>query len=176
MHLNPKVMKNNLVRLALYISIALVPIGCGTRKANVKIDNFKESVRIEEKSVGKVEKSEAKTETISKKEQVAKVEENQEQRITELYFENGILRSRVFEITNHRIADSSTKDESSVITLIIRQDSLFNNTRTIDRTIKIHSKEKNTQRSNNGIYWMLGAVVGFGILVYAVYKFIVRKR
>ena len=167
-------MKNLAIRLFLYACIALVPIGCGTRRVQTDISKTTDSFKEQESSKGIVTKESNSSESNKSSEQLDKVNEQQEQRITELFNDNGSLKQRVTELLNSKSTDRSIKSNETLKTLYIRTDSIFNNNHYKTITYTVYSKSKSTQRSNNGIYVMLGAIFGFAILVFAIYKFITQ--
>jgi hypothetical protein len=167
-------MKNLAIRLFLYTCIALVPISCGTRKAQTEISKTTDSFKEQESSKGSVTKESNSSESSKSSEHVDKVNEQQEQRITELFNDNGSLKQRITELLNSKSTDRSIKSNETLKTIYIRTDSVFNNNHYKTITYTVYSKSKSTQRSNNGIYVMLGAIAAFAILVFAVYKYITR--
>src|SRR6185312_5267972 len=98
--------------IILLMFIAGVLQGCGARKVETTISKQSESIKEEVKSEGSVKKENATTDSSNSSVKNDKVDEKQEQRITELYNENGTLKSRITELLNSKSTDKSTKDDS----------------------------------------------------------------
>jgi len=150
--------------------ICLMLCACGTRK--VQTDILKQSDKEVEKTTnkGEVKKESSTTEESNSSEQVAKVNEKQEQRITELYSENGTLKSRITELINSRDIDNSKKEESRSYVTKIRVDSNFTNTIYRTKTITLYVKEKKSESSN--LYWILALSFLGGIALLFGYLYL----
>lgn len=135
----------------------MVPISCGTRKVQTAIVKVEEKAKEEEKVSVQIVKETKSQEKIDKVEQADKEDTQQIQKLTELYFENGILRSRIIELIDSKSIDNTTRTEKSLRSQENRYDSIFNNTRTIERTITIRIKDKKTESNRNGLYILCGA-------------------
>lgn len=149
---------NALIRLFLYSFIAMVPIACGTRKANTNTQNFEQQETDKQSSSGQVKTGESNTTTEQTTTQNNKVDEQQEKRVRELFNENGTLKERITELLNKKSTDNSTSSKSSTQTRYVWMDSTFNKTIYRTRTITIKVKEKEVDRSNNGWYWVVGVL------------------
>lgn len=169
-------MKNLTIRLFLYVCIAMVPISCGVRKVQAEINKTGSSDKQKEQSES-VKESESKTVSQSESSEVKeKVKENTEKTTVNEYDKDtgALIKATVTEKSGKTVSNSENKKNERTEAYL----------RTVEKlkTVTIwevksytYDKTKNTQRSNNGIYMMLGAVLCFGVLVYAVYKFITRK-
>jgi len=138
--------------------------GCGTRKANSKVENVENKNIQDDSSKGQVTKDSGNSENSGNSVANNVVNENQQSRIAELFNENGTLKSRISELSFVKSTDKTTSNNYIVKTAYSHTDSVFNNTHYIDRTITIHTKEKATTTNRNGLY-MLGA---FGLLILGV--------
>jgi membrane-associated HD superfamily phosphohydrolase len=148
----------------------MVPISCGTRKVQTAIVKIEDKAKEEIKSSGQVTKETKTQESTEKAEKAAKEDSQQIQKLTELYFENGVLRSRIIELIDSKSIDNTSRSEKSLKSQENRQDSIFNNTRTIERTITIHTKDKKTESNRNGLYAMVGTVLGFALFLWFALK------
>lgn len=157
-------MKAALIRFSLYALIALVPIGCGTRKVATSINNTEQKDVTKDTSKGQVTKDSGNSENSGNSVANNIVNEKQETRITELYNENGTLKSRISELLNSKSTDNTISNSYIVKTAYSHTDSVFNNTHYIDRTITIKTKEKAVTANRNGLF-VLG---GFGLLILGV--------
>ena len=157
-------MEAALIRFALYTIIALVPVGCGTRKAATSINNTDQKNVTKDTSKGQVTKDSGNLENYGNSVANNVVNEQLETRITELFNENGTLKSRIIEFLNSKSTDNTISNSYIVKTAYSHTDSVFNNTHYIDRTITIHTKEKATTTNRNGLYWMIGIVLGIGLV------------
>jgi hypothetical protein len=168
-------MKNHLIRLTLYAFMAMVPISCGSRKVSTVISEHKQEVKQEAETKADVKKEEVKKEVIQEKQKVDKKEEKQEQRTTELYFDNGLLKSRVIENLNSKSTDNSTSIKTSVTVAKIQVDSVFTDRHYNSIKISDFDKKKYTQTSNTQVYWMLFGLGVISIVAVFVYKWLNNK-
>lgn len=148
----------------MYTIIALVPVGCGTRKVATSINNTEQKDVTEDTSKGNVTKDSGNSENSGNSVANNLVNEKQEQRIREMFDTTGVLRERITELLNSKSTDNTISNSYIVKTAYSHTDSVFNNTHYIDRTITIHTKEKAVTANRNGLY-MLGA---FGLLILGV--------
>lgn len=151
-------MKNHLIRLVLYICIALVPISCGTRKSSAKILKNAEIIKEETKSEGVVKKNEA---VKSENKEVAKSRDIIEDKtivVTELYNDSGIIKSRFISTVIGRKSNSNEKVKSVFMDAIISVDSVFNNQAKLSNEVTSYSKEKTVTSDRNGWYYVMGIV------------------
>lgn len=170
-------MKNLTIRLFLYICIALVPISCGVRKVQAEINKTGTSDKQKEQSESAKE-SESKTISQLESSQVkGKIKENTEITTTTKYDKDtGKPTETTTTTKTGKTVSNSYKKRNERTEAYLR---IVEKLKTVTiREVKSYTydKTKNTQRSNNGIYVMLGAVLVFGILVLAVYKYITRVR
>lgn len=149
--------------------IALMLCACGTRR--VETDILKQSDKSKEKIVneGEIKKESSTTEESKKSEQVAKVNEKQEQRITELYNENGSLKSRITELINSKDIDNSKKEESRSYITKIRVDSNFYNTIYRTKIVTLYIKDKKSETSNIAFYVVIGILGALVVLFCYLY-------
>lgn len=163
------------MRVILYtVFIAFMLLGCGTRK--VATDILKQSDKEVEKTTneGEVKKESSTTEESKSSEQVAKVNEKQEQRVIELYDSLGRLKQRITELVNSKDTDNSKKEESRSYVTKIRVDSNFTNTIYRTKTITLYVKEKNSESSN--LYWILALSFLGGVALLFVYLYLKTRR
>lgn len=156
-------MKNHLIRLFIYICIALVPVSCGTRKAITRVEKNAEIVETKQESKGQVKKVEEKKEVIK---EVAKVEEKDENKtviVTELFNDNGTIKSRVKEVNVNKSTNNTSNIKSSLKTLYKNTDSVFNNHYYHNTEITKYIKDKAVTTDRNGLYWMLGIISVIGL-------------
>ena len=168
-------MKNLSIRLLLYICIALVPISCGTRKVQTEISKTSVSDK-QKQETESAKESELKSIIQSESSETkGKIKDNTETTTVKEYDKDtGVLIKATETTKTGKTVTNSYKKNN------VRTESYL---RTLEKlktiTIKevqivTKDKSKSTQRSNNGIYVMLGAIFGFAILVFAIYKFITR--
>lgn len=168
-------MKNYMIRLVLYAFIAMIPISCGSRKVSTVISEHKQEVKQETETKAEVSKDEVKKEITQEKQKADKVEEKQEQRTTELYFDNGLLKSRVIENLNSKSTDNSVSIKTSVTVAKIHVDSVFTTHHYNSIKISDFDKKKDTQTSNTKVYWMLFGLGVIAIVAVFVYKWLKQK-
>lgn len=156
--------------IAFLMVVAGLVQGCGTRKSDVNIHKSSEVVREADNTVTKEETKSEVEKKSTEEEKSDKVDEKQEQKITELYDENGRLKSRITELLNSKSTDKSTKAKQSSETLKTSQIKTVNNY--ITKEVRINTKEKikSTEQSNGNLYLMIGLVLIVGMLLYFVYK------
>lgn len=164
-----------LIILALYLVV-----GCGVRKT----ESSKESTKIESEnkdtSKGEVKKESGQSEGQSSKDLNAIINESQTKRITELFNENGSLKSRVTELENTRMEDNSSKETNSFKTTYTRIDSVFNVTNYKKLVITERKKQKSTD-ADKSISTNFGGpgylIIALIIVVAAVFLyFYLNKR
>jgi len=158
-------MKNllhSLILLALYCAIALV--ACGTRKVATEITENKATQDVNIKEQVNEQSGATTKATDTQTDQTEKVEEKQEYRITELFNENGSLRSRIKELLNSKSTDNSSSTRNR--TFDETRYRLVNMERMIDtkRTVTSYEKKKTTSSERYG-FSVIGLVLGiaFGI-------------
>jgi len=163
-----------LIGLALYMLV-----GCGVRQ----VENSNELSKIvnesKDTSKGQVLKESSQSEGQTSKDQNAIVNEKQKQIITELFNENGSLKSRITELESTRMEDKSSKENKSLKTIYNRVDSNFNNTLYKYITITEHKKVKSVVAdksiaTNFGGSWPL--IMGIIIVVAAVFLYFYLKN
>lgn len=150
-------MRKSIVIL-VYIYVFLFCLGCGTRKASTDISKSETKDIAKEESKGATSKENKQIIESDTNEQLSKSDEKQESRVTELFFENGMLKERITELINSKSLDNSKRSENNTILMHTRTDSVFNNTIYRDRTITIKEKSKAVTTDRNGLYWFLGVV------------------
>lgn len=156
-------MKNHLIRLFLYVAICMVPLSCGTRKSATKILKNAEVVKTKQESKGQVKKVEEKKEVVK---EVAKAERKEEAKtvvVTELFNDNGTIKSRVKEVNVNKSTSNTTNSKSSLKTLYTKTDSVFNNHYYHTREITKYIKDKAVTTDRNGLYWMIGIISVIGL-------------
>lgn len=166
--------------LALALGWLICLTGCGTRKSGVKIEDTTYKEKEKSTSEGSVKKESSGTENTSNKEKNSAVDENMKQKITELYDENGKLKSRITEYEKQKQAVTSSKTQKSLKTYINRIDSNFNNTnyRNIVITTHVKNKEVDADKSvakNLGGAWVV-LTLGIVAIVAAFLFFYLKKR
>jgi len=150
-------------RYFIYGVFAIV-CSCGTRKVATRIENVEQKDVTKDISKGQVTKDSGNSENSGNSVANNVVNEKQESRITELFNENGTLKSRISELLNSRSTDKTTSNNYIVKTAYSHTDSTFNNTHYIDRTITIHTKEKTSDSSNKPLYWVLFGIGGLIVI------------
>lgn len=161
--------------IVLILFILGVLQSCGSRRSEVSIQ--KDSDKNVEKTTdkGEVTKESSTKEENKASEQIAKVNEKQEQRITELYDENGKLKQRITELINSKDTDNSKKEESRSYVTKLRVDSNFYTTVYKDRTITKYVKSKETVSSNTG--WIIAfSIMGLVALLFGYLYWKVRPK
>jgi len=155
--------------ILILLVLGIMQSGCGSRRSQVNIQ--KDSDKNVEKTTdkGEVTKESSTKEESKASEQAAKVNEKQEQRITELYSENGTLKSRITELINSRDTDNSKKEESRSYLTKLRVDSNFYTTVYKDRTITKCIKEKSVKTSNVAFYVVIGVLGAIALLFGYLY-------
>lgn len=156
-------MKNLGVRLFLYICIALVPISCGTRKAITRVEKNAEIVETKEESKGQIKKVEEKKEVVKEVAKAEKKDENKTVVVTELFNDNGTIKSRVKEVNVNKSTNNTSNSKSSIKTLYKNTDSVFNNNYYHTMEITKYIKDKAVTTDRNGIYIMLGIISVIGL-------------
>lgn len=156
------------------IVVCLLLSACGSRR--VQTDILKQSDKSTEKIVneGEVKKESSTTEESKSSEQVAKVNEKQEQRVTELYDSLGRLKQRITELVNSKDIDNSKKEESRSYIAKIRVDSIFNNTIYRTKVVTLYVKEKKSETSN--LYWILALAFLGGLALLFGYLYLKTRR
>jgi len=141
---------------------------CGTRKVETQIAKTDVKVDKEVKESGtQSNKVEIYTNTVAS-EKSDKVDERQEQRITELYNENGVLIKRLTELTNQKSTDKSIKDKSVLESFISFEYKTF--VTTYRETITIHTKGKvKASETSNKYFYITIALLG-GLVIWLGYK------
>lgn len=167
-----------------YLMILLIVIlmaSCGVRKTSGTKESFKGASENKESSTGTTSKTSTNTDESSTKEQVAKSDEKQESKITELFYENGVLKERITELINSKATDNSTKDSKSIKTKINRVDSNFTNTNYRKVLITEHKKTKDTDSdksfvTNVGGPWMVGFIALLVVVAIFLYFYLKKRR
>lgn len=155
------------IRLFLYIAIALVPVGCGTRKVATSVTNTKTSDTEKESSKGNVSNTSTGTSSAGSTTANNLVNEKQEQRVTELFNENGTLKQRITELLNTKSTDNTVKTNYINTRYYNHTDSVFNNNYYHKQVITIHEKQKATSTNRGGLYYLGGfAVLIAGLLAW----------
>lgn len=165
--------------LFILLLVAVSLSGCGTRKSAV--DTFKANSEIKEgsKSEGSVTKETVTSESKESTEQNSNTDEKQEQRITELFYENGMLKERVTELLNSKSTNNSSSDRKSLKTSVNRIDSIFNNTlyKTVTITIKEKHKVVDADKSIVANVGGWGVVISLGVVcIGAIFLYFYLKR
>jgi len=157
-------MKNHLIRLVMYCLIALVPIGCGTRKVNANKQTT-ENQNISSTDLSQTKQSESgltsQDEAFS---QTAKVNEITETTKT-TYLDDQGRATKVEETTKTGKAVDNSYEKRKTIkktyTRLLEKLKIKNNIKTITKTL---NKTKTVTTNRNGLF-MLG---GFGLLIFGV--------
>lgn len=153
--------------ILLLICILLLS-SCGTKKKIVDTDIHKSEETEKSVSEGKVKKDSESKEESSTKEQNAITDERQEQRITELFNENGSLKSRITELLNRKTVDNSTKESNSLKTYKTHLDSIITNKiyrQVIIQDNKIHS---DLDKDSTWVKNLGSKNIAFGLAILAV--------
>lgn len=160
-------MKNHLIRLFLYVAICMVPLSCGTRKTATKILKNAEIVETKQESKGQVKKVEEKKEVVKEVVKAEKKEEAKTVIVTELFNDNGTIKSRVKEVNVNKSTNNTTNSKELLKTLYINTDSTFNNHYYHTRETTKYIKDKAVTTDRNGLYWMIGiiSVIGLAFLL-----------
>lgn len=169
-------MKGLLIRLAMYTCIALVPIGCGTRK----VDMNKGSFQSNDNSNTVIEQSKETSQIINTQDEALNIR-NKSNETTET-----IVNRKFDKDTGKQIESTETtktglkKDNSQLYIKTIT----INNIRTIEklktvtitiRETKTNYKTKNTKTSNSQLYWMLFGLGVIAIIVVFGYNWLKSK-
>lgn len=152
--------------LLLWIIIALIPLSCGTRKSVTKIEKNAEIVTVKEESKGQVKKVEEKKEVVKEVAKVEKKDENKTVVVTELFNDNGMIKSRVKEVNVNKSTNNTSNSKSLLKTLYKNTDSVFNNHYYHNTEITKYIKDKAVTTDRNGLYWMLGIIGVIGLLLW----------
>lgn len=158
-----KSLTNRLFILILWMTIAMIPLSCGSRKAITKINKNAEITKEETKSKGEVNKVEEKKEVEKQVAKTKKEDENKTVIVTELFNDEGVIKSRIKEVNINKATNTSSNSKESLKSYYINTDSVFNNT--IYRTQKITTtiKDKASTTNRNGLYWYLGVCTIIGL-------------
>lgn len=169
-----------IITLIILILLAVGLSGCGTRKTAV--DTFKVNAEIKEgsKSEGSVTKTSTNSETTESRNNISNLEQNQKQIITELFNENGGLKSRVTELESLRMENNSTNESKSLKTYINRIDSNFNNTLYKTVTITVQEKHKVVDADKSIVAnmggWKVIVILGALCICAVFFYFYLTKR
>lgn len=164
-------MKHALIRLALYTAIALVPIGCGSRKVATDITSNNTT------QYGKTQESTHSEETNTSKSTEAKtsLETNTSEGATTTNVkkydkDSGKLIEERTTVSNKK--KSGTKQGNETKYFEETHYRLVNMERTITNhvTVKEYSKSKKSDTNNKPLYWMLFGVGCVGMLVWGAVK------
>ena len=164
-------MKHALIRLALYACIALVP-ACGSRKVQTDIYKTEQKDVTKEESKGNVTKESGSEAKEGNTTQNDIVKEQQDSRVTELFNENGTLKSRITELLNSRSTDRSVITQYKTFRAYVFTDSNFYTTIYRDRTITIKTKHKKTDTNNKPLYWMLFGIGAISVVVWGIVRYL----
>jgi hypothetical protein len=161
----------------MYIMIALLA-SCGTRKVNETTDKYKESSSSKQEQVGSREITSNVSINSSISQNNDKIDESQSRKVTELFNENGSLKSRITELLNTKSVDKSIIVTNTVTKLKTRyiekwkilqitknNKEIIYRTRTIDRNSSL--------AANIGGY--LG-VIGLLVIIGALLAFKFLKK
>lgn len=152
------------VRLLLYIAIALVPLGCGTRKAD--LSKTKQEVEI---------KQDEEIKTESTDQSASKLTETNTELLTEYAKDSKQTTTEKFDVITGKLTERSTTIETGDKGKTSNKSSTrtFEQTRniikTLYRTVTTHvtkvdtTKDKTTTTDRNGLYWMLGVCIIIGL-------------
>ena len=154
------------------IAIALFS-SCGTRKKIVDTDIHNEKQTDKSITEGNVKKDSEAKEQSSTKEHNAITDERQEQRITELFNENGSLKSRITELLNRKTVDNSTKEINSLKSTVTRLDSVITTKifrQMIIQDKKVHSdlNRDSTVITNLGKWGIVVGLLISGIVIWLI--------
>lgn len=152
----------------LLIVIAMVS-SCSSRKVQTDLFKATESSKEEVSSKGKVKKESGSEGLKTSVEQKNTVDEKQEQRVREVFDENGKLKERITELLNSKKTDNSSKTKTKKLYVYNNTDSTFNNTIYRTRTITIKEKSKGIDANNNALYWTLGIIGVAGVILVFIY-------
>lgn len=166
--------------LALALGWLICLTGCGIRKSAVKVEDTTYKEKEKSTSEGSVKKESSGTENTSNKEKNSAVDENMKQKITELYDENGKLKSRITEFEKQKQATTSSKTQKSLKTYVTRVDSIFSNTNYRNIVITTHVKDKEVDADKSIVKnlggWEIVLTLGIvGIGAVLLYFYLRRK-
>ena len=171
-------MKNlihSLILLLLYCAIALV--ACGTRKTNVEIAKNKDvqGAKITEQS--NVQESASKS---AKDTQIGQADKTKEgTKVTKEITYDPATGNKTGEketTETKKSTDKSTKYRTRNFNEVKTKTKDYIRNVDTHRTITTYRKNKDVTTDRNGLYWMIGGVLGFGITVYAAYKYFTGRR
>lgn len=165
-----KMLIGYIVLMVLLIVLSILT-SCGARKSDVKIDNTKSKQDEKSTSEGQVKKEHSTSNETVDKQKNNDVEQNLKQAITELYNENGTLKSRITTLEKQKTDKSSSNDRRALKTANFRTDSNFTNTLYRTVTITTHVKDKKTESSNKQWGWVVGVALVVLILAYFTYRY-----
>lgn len=151
-------MKNLAIRLVLYCIIALIPISCGTRKVQTNILKNAEIVTVKEENKAVVIKSSEVKEAVKESAKAVNIDEDKTVVVTELYNEQGVIKSRVVSINTNKKSNNTSNEKESLKEAKNESDST--GSRKVDKEHKTESKVKTkaVTTDRNGLYWMLGII------------------
>lgn len=161
---------HRIIWAVILIAIVLTS-SCSKRVVGTDTKKSSEQSKEQSSSQGQVKK-ESGSETLKTSEEAKNVvDEKQEQRVTELFDENGKLKQRITELLNSKKTDNSTKRNNLSTTVYQNTDSVFNNTVFRTRTITIKEKSKDVESDksitgNFSIWGILGVTLILGGLVW----------
>lgn len=162
--------------LALLVAVVCLS-GCGTRNKTGETTKGKKEQTDKSTSEGNVNKESGTSEESSTKEKDKAVDENLKQTVTELYYENGQLKSRVTELEKQKQSTTSTKDKKSLKTQYNRVDSTFNVTNYKNVVVTTYQKKVDVESdksivTNVGGKWtiIILGMVALG-LAFLYFKF-----
>lgn len=177
--------KFNTRSVAFYITVILAILwlllifGCGTRNKTGETTKSKNEHTEKSSSEGKVTKESSSSEENSSSTKNDKSDELQEQRVIELFFENGVLKERITELINSKSVDKSTKDRKSLKNQRTTVDSVFTNKtyKTVlitDYKKKVDVESDKTVATNFGGSWFL--ILAVVIVVGAIFLYFYLKK
>ena len=161
---------NRLFVLFLYVMTAMIPISCGSRKAQVEISKTSTSDKSKEQ-VESSKESESSSKTQSESSEVkGKVKENTETTVITRYDKDTGNQVEVITTTKQGKTVSNSEKKNKTITEAYLRTVEKLKTITI-KEVKTQTKFKNkaTDANNNALYYMLFALGGLIILACLAY-------
>jgi cobalamin biosynthesis protein CobT len=162
------------MKVILYTALALMLLGCGTRKSNV--DLFKQSEKTNEGSKEKSEETN-KTEATKETSEVNKKDKS-ELVVTTTVFEkldsSGRVKERTSTTKSETRKDNSQTNKKSSESLKTFTYKTFTKTYWKEVTIRIKEKHKQTESSN--LYWILALAFLGGLVVLFGFLYVKARR
>lgn len=166
-------------RYFLIIAVLLFLTECGVRNKTGETNKDSTVQKDESSSKGIVSKSNAYLDESKSKEKNESVSEDVKQTVTELYDENGKLKSRIIELEKQKHSNTSIKGQKSLKSSKTTVDSVFTNKTYRKATITEYKKkvdvesDKTVSTNFGGPTWLIIALI---IVVGAIFLYFYLRK